>query len=83
VVQDPERREEGEQQRTDVGLQESTQFLQQNESWDAGGSGCEDKGGQEEKQIHQEVSVCRGMKPAPTCLTLLILQELLKETKST
>jgi len=73
VVQNPERREEGEQQRTDAGLQESTQFLQQTESWDAGGSGCEGKGGQEEKQIYQEVSVCQGMKPTPTCLTLLIL----------
>ena len=49
----------------------------------AAGSGCEGKGGQEEKQTHQEVSVCRGMKPAPTCLTLLILHELLEETKRT
>jgi len=58
VFQDPERREEGEQQRRAVGLQDSTELLQPNESWDAAGSGCEGKGGQEEKQSHQEVSVC-------------------------
>jgi len=82
MVQDPERREEGEQQGKVAGLQESTQLLQQTKSWDAAGSGCEGKGGQEEKQIHQEMSPRGGMKPTPTCLTGLIPHELLEKTKS-
>jgi len=83
VFQDRKRREEGEQQRTDAGVQENTQILQKNESWDAAGSSCEGKGGQEEKQTHQGVSVCRGMEPTPNCLTGLFPHEFLEESMST
>ena len=60
TTKDPERREEGEQQRTDPGLQESTQLVQPNDSWDAAGSSCEgQRRSGREAELSGEVCVWR------------------------